>query len=53
MAGAKDTTVLRDLEILLDRGVLKAIGKGYIFDLTVRGDDEIADELSEASSVAH
>jgi predicted HTH transcriptional regulator len=28
ITGAKDTTVLRDLEILLDRGVLKAIGKG-------------------------
>jgi hypothetical protein len=25
---AKDTTVLRDLEILLDRGVLRAVGKG-------------------------
>jgi len=28
ITGAKDTTVLRDLEILLDRGVLKAVGKG-------------------------
>ena len=28
ITGAKDTTVLRDLEILLDRGVLKATGKG-------------------------
>ncbi len=28
ITGAKDTTVLRDLEILLDRGVLKAVDKG-------------------------
>ncbi len=28
LTGATDTTVLRDLEILLERGVLKSVGKG-------------------------
>jgi ATP-dependent DNA helicase RecG len=28
LTGATDTTVLRDLEILLARGVLKSVGKG-------------------------